>query len=131
MLGLQKSVALRNLLVILDRVDIDIAQLADLVLDGRDHLLHRRKIRVFLVAELHRCMQGQLILLPHVIVLILVRLLQLFTLAVQTENLLVQIGDLLGDVFALLEKSLVFRGHFFPARRVLLQCLLQLLGIVL
>ena len=131
MLCLQKSIALRDLLVILDRVDIDIAQLTDLVLDGRDHLLHRRKIRVFLVAEFHRCMQGQLILLPHVIVLILVRLLQLFTLAVQTENLLVQIGDLLGDVFALLEKALVFRRHFFPARRVLLQCLLQLLGIVL
>ena len=76
-------------------------------------------------------MQGQFILLPHVIVLVLVRLLQLFTLAVQTENLLVQIGDLLGNVFTLLEKSLVFRGHFFPARRVLLKRLLQLLGIVL
>ena len=77
MLCFQKSVALRDLLIILDRVDIDIAQLADLILDGRDHLLHRRKIRIFFVAELHRRMQGQFILLPHVIVLVLVRLLQL------------------------------------------------------
>ena len=131
MLCLQKSIALRDLLVILDRVDIDIAQLTDLILDGRDQLLHRRKICIFLVTKLHCCMQGQLIFLPHVIVLVLMCLFQLFTLAVQTENLLVQIGDLLGDVFALLEKALVFRRHFFPARRVLLQCLLQLLGIVL
>ena len=58
-------------------------------------------------------MQRQLIFLPHIIALVLRRLLQLFLLAIQAVEFLVQIVNVFGHLFLFLEKSSIRLRHLF------------------
>ena len=55
MLGLHELVTLRDLFIILDRIDIDISESADCILPFSDLTFHIRRIRQGLIPEKLRC----------------------------------------------------------------------------
>ena len=82
MLCLQKRVTLHQIFIIFDGVNIDIAQSADRFLDRLRLLFHLSEVVHRLIPKLRCIPEGQFILIPHVVDLILHGLLQLFLLGI-------------------------------------------------
>ena len=100
--------------------------MADLILDRGNLTFQSRQIFHGLIPQFHGGVEGQLVLLPHVVSLILQSLFRLLPLAVQLVNFLVQAGNLLGDFLSLLKASLIGGVHLLLPGLCCLQLLLQL-----
>ena len=85
MLVFHKFVAVGYLLVVLDRVDIDIPKGADLHLFLIDRPLHFRNRGQLFLPQLFCARIRKLILTPHIIDLRLQALIQAFSLILETE----------------------------------------------
>ena len=96
MLGLHKLIPLGNLFVILDGVDIDAAQSPDERLQFFNPLPHFNERQFFCTSKLFRRPRSQFIFIPQISNLTFPPLLQLFPLALQTEQILIQPPDASG-----------------------------------
>ena len=86
MLGLHELVTLRDLFIILDRIDIDISESADRVLPFSDLAFHIRRIRQGLIPEKLRCREGETIFIPHIVHLGILAFRKLVVLVLKTHQ---------------------------------------------
>ena len=120
-LTLQEGVAVHQVFIILNGVHIHVSQPSDLILQGGDLLLHGSQILQSLIPESRGACQSQLIFVPHIIDLALDGFFRLFSLSVQTVNLLVQAGNRFGQTFPFREETLLFCGKRFLPLQIRLQ----------
>ena len=131
MLGPHKLIPLRDLLVVLNGVDVHIAQGPDGLLKGPGlplHLPQRRPLGI------EKCLGrgcGQLILAPHVLHMALQPLVQFLLLALKPEQFFVQMVHAPGKLLPLIKQPLLLPGLLLPGpgkpKALLLQAL-RLLG---
>ena len=95
MLPLKEFIPVGNILIFLDRINVDIPQSTDLAFKFLHPLLHLHKIRQVRIPQFLRTDVGDLILLPHIVDLLLRGRFVILLLAFQTEYLLVKIRHML------------------------------------
>ena len=107
MLGLHKLVALRNFLVVLDGVDVDISETSDRVFPLSDLSFHVRHIVKRSVSQELRRRECETIFIPHIVHLRILSFCQFVALVLETEKFFVQVGDPRGERFPLLKETLL------------------------
>ena len=107
MLVFQELISLRQILIILDGIDIDVPKFADLLFQGQDLLFKAAQIRIFLVPKRQGRIVRELVFLPHILGLGIQPLFQPLPLTVQPKDLLVQTASLLRERHSFLKEFLL------------------------
>ena len=130
MLVFHKFVAAGYLLVVLDRVDIDIPKGADLHLFLIDRPLHFWNRGQLFLPQLFRARIRKLILTPHIIDLRLQALIQAFSLVLETEVLAFQKLETFIQLFLFIKESFLPPRLFFLLTLLVLDCQFHLCPLV-